>query len=82
MIQSHSRIVMRRSALAATLACVAAVLAHAPSASATEEFAKGTGKACTTCHETATGGKLTPFGEQFKKSKVRAETTTGSALPP
>jgi hypothetical protein len=35
-------------------------------AMATPQFAKETGKSCTDCHTSASGGALSPFGEKFK----------------
>ena len=60
-----------RGTLIAGLMTVAALamglVAFGPQANAKPEFAAQTGKPCGTCHENpAGGGKLKPFGEQFK----------------
>jgi Na+/H+-dicarboxylate symporter len=40
------------------------ILSHP--AAATPEFTKQTGKPCGQCHESPAGGKLKPYGEEFK----------------
>jgi hypothetical protein len=51
---------------AAMLIAGAMSLVISQPAAATAEFAKQTGKSCGQCHESPAGGKLKPYGEQFK----------------
>jgi hypothetical protein len=54
------------TAAAIALAGIASLSLIRP-ALATPQFAKETGKSCTDCHTSASGGgALTPFGEKFK----------------
>ena len=54
------------TAAAAVIAGIASLSLIQP-ALATPQFAKETGKYCTDCHTSASGGgALTPFGEKFK----------------
>ena len=54
------------TAAAAVIAGIASLSLIQP-AIATPQFAKETGKSCTDCHTSASGGgALTPFGEKFK----------------
>jgi len=54
------------TAAAAVIAGIASLSLIQP-ALATPQFAKETGKSCTDCHTSPSGGgSLTPFGEKFK----------------
>jgi len=54
---------------AATLLAGGSIIIVAPqSAKATPQYAQQTGKPCGQCHQNPTGGKLKPFGENFKKN--------------
>ena len=55
-------------AAAALLAAGSTMIVGPQSAKATAQYTQQTGKPCGQCHENpAGGGKLKPFGENFKK---------------
>jgi mono/diheme cytochrome c family protein len=63
---------------AALVIAVALSLFLAPSARATEAFAKQTGQACGQCHTSAKGGgPLTPAGEKFKANGNKLPKVAG-----
>ena len=68
---------------ATTFLIVSALCVLTPhSASATPQFAKETGKACTQCHQDAKGGKaLTPFGTTFQANGNKLPATDSKAPP-
>ena len=65
-VQMKDAFVIGCGTLAAIMIAGAISLTISRPANATPEYTKQTGKACGDCHQSPSGGALSPFGEQFK----------------
>jgi len=67
-VQIRSPFVLACGAAVAILIAGTMALFISRPANATPEYTKQTGKACGDCHQSPSGGALSPFGEQFKEN--------------